>query len=132
MSAIDDVAAEIQRLAMAAGAYVQRLTTEQAFIDQRGPMLFNEWVQEGRTTTGTVPGWQRLAREQAAKDGDPRFLDQAGRALERAAALNGVTTHGQSRSTAGGDPQGVRRRVASQLDRLAAATAPPPVADEPE
>jgi len=65
------------------------------------------------------------------RDGDPRFLEQAGRALERAALLNGLT-HGRSRPTPRGDPDTVRRRLASQLDRLAAAVAATPVARDPE
>ena len=72
-----------------------------------------------------------IEAEAMARDGDPRFLEQAGRALERAAALNGLT-HGRSRPTTGGDPDAVRRRLASQLDRLAAVAPAPPVARDPE
>jgi predicted transcriptional regulator len=65
------------------------------------------------------------------RDGDPRFLDQAGRALERAETLNGLT-HDRARPTAHDDADGARHRLASQLDRLAAAVAAAPVARDPQ
>ena len=70
--------------------------------------------------------------EVTERDGDPRFLEQAGRALERTAALQGLTHGGPARSRVDDDPQAARHRVAGQLDRLAAAAAPPFVAEPPQ
>jgi predicted transcriptional regulator len=66
------------------------------------------------------------------RDGDPRFLEQAGRALERTAALQGLTHGAPARSRVDEDPNAARDRVASQLDRLAAVAAPSAVAERPE
>jgi predicted transcriptional regulator len=60
------------------------------------------------------------------RDGDPRFLEQAGRALERTATLHGLTD-GRTRSTGERDAGAARDRLASKLARFALnrGTAPP-------
>jgi DNA-binding CsgD family transcriptional regulator len=72
-----------------------------------------------------------IEAEVRERDGDPRFLEQAGRALERAATLDGFT-HGPFVSTPDHDPGAVRERLASQLDRLAAAVHTASVGERPE
>ena len=67
------------------------------------------------------------------RDGDPRFLEQAGRAMERLADLNGWTHEpGRPRSATETDPTAARDRIAGQLDRLATAVDPKVVATSTE
>jgi predicted transcriptional regulator len=71
--------------------------------------------------------------EVTPRDGDPRFLEQAGRALERIASLNGLTKDGgRTRSTDDRDASTARDRLAAKLGRIALAGAAPPVARKPE
>ena len=67
------------------------------------------------------------------RDGDPRFLEQAGRAAERQATLNGWNHEaGRPRAATDADPAAARDRVAGQLDRLAATVSPASVARSTE
>lgn len=67
------------------------------------------------------------------RDGDPRFLEQAGRAMERLAELNGWTHEpGRTRGATEADPAAARDRIAGQLDRLATAVDPKAVVTSTE
>jgi predicted transcriptional regulator len=67
------------------------------------------------------------------RDGDPRFLEQAGRALDRAAALQGLTQDGgRTRATDERDPSGARDRLTGKLGRLALAGRAGALARKPE
>src|SRR5262249_49856120 len=71
--------------------------------------------------------------EVTPRDGDPRFLEQAGRANERAAALQGLTQDGgRTRSTDQRDSHAARDRIAGKLGRLALARRAGPVSRKPE
>ena len=68
----------------------------------------------------TTPGHPTLEADSVARDGDPRFLEQAGRALEREAQLHGLARgDADPQRDVDGDPEEARRRLASRLARLA-------------
>lgn len=67
------------------------------------------------------------------RDGDARFLEQAGRANERAATLNGLTQDaGRTRSTDDRDAGAARDRLAGRLARLTLARSATRVDRKPE
>jgi len=75
-----------------------------------------------RQVTGAEGRDQRTTIEAdvVARDGDPRFLEQAGRALEREAQLFGLDGgDARHREVAAYDPEEARRRLAGRLARLA-------------
>ena len=68
-----------------------------------------------------TPGATVLDAEVRERDGDPRFLEQAGRAVDRAVALHGLDPSGRRADGApDGDPPAARDRLARVLDRVAA------------
>jgi predicted transcriptional regulator len=72
-----------------------------------------------------------LEADVLSRDGDPRFLDQAGRALEQKARLLGLHKRtGRARPGAGEDPGVARDRLARGLDRLLRGSGP--VSRKPE
>lgn len=91
--------------------------------------------QRQRETVGTdgKPGATTREAEVLDRDGDPRFLEQAGRSLERQSRLLGLDRdrrHAQSGTD--GDTGTARRRLASGLARLATGQGAGPVAGDSE
>ena len=79
-------------------------------------------TDEEGNSTGTLVEADVLSR-----DGDPRFLDQAGRAIDRTARLHGLHKRpGRTRPSVGDDPEAARRRLAGALSRLASEPKPDP------
>ena len=72
------------------------------------------------TTADGTPGHTTLEADSVARDGDPRFLEQAGRALEREAQHHGLARgDADPQRDVDGDPEEARRRLACRLARLA-------------
>jgi hypothetical protein len=133
----------------------ERVAAEQAAARARSAALLtarNEWLY-GEATDGfnrsqTDETWRRQRQTVAAdgsrgpgtvetethsRDGEPRFLDQVGRALDREIRL--LELGGRDRRDRGGaepDPTAARQRLAGRLARLAAGLALGPLDDEPE
>ena len=95
----------------------------------------DETWRRRRETTGAdgVPRPILNEAEVHTRDGDPRYLEQAGRALEREITLlGGGRRGGRARGGAEPDPAAARLRLARRLDRLTAASDPAPLAGDPE
>jgi hypothetical protein len=118
-----------------------------ALVAARNERLYRE-ATDGFTRSQTDETWRRqrqtvaadgsrgpgtVETETHARDGEPRFLEQAGRALEREIQILGLG--GRDRRDRGGadaDPAAARQRLAGRLARLAAGLRPGPVAGDAE